>query len=96
VLLRFSMFFHTLINRNNADLGKGVPRNHVFHGSWELLFFLFLDADREMIGHRHAVSIPQSLKNCADAVLVEPACRADLRARQAAGNQIRTFPSQYY
>ena len=25
--------------RNNADLGKGVLRRHVFHDAWELLFF---------------------------------------------------------
>ena len=31
--------FHILIYRNNADLGKGVPRQHVFHDAWELLFF---------------------------------------------------------
>jgi len=37
-LLDFHVF-HILISRNNADLGKGVPRKHVFHESWELLFF---------------------------------------------------------
>jgi len=31
-----------MLYRNNADLGKGVPRWHVFHGTWELLFFLSL------------------------------------------------------
>src|SRR5580658_1556577 len=31
-----------LIFRNNADLGKGVPRRHVSHGACELLFFVFL------------------------------------------------------
>ena len=31
--------FNRLVNRNNADLGKGVPRPHVFHEAWELLFF---------------------------------------------------------
>jgi hypothetical protein len=30
--------------RNNADLGKGVPRLHVNHESWELLFFTKLSA----------------------------------------------------
>ena len=30
---------HKLTHRNNADLGKGVPRRHVFHDAWELLFF---------------------------------------------------------
>jgi hypothetical protein len=25
--------------QNNADLGKGVPRPHVTHEAWELLFF---------------------------------------------------------
>jgi hypothetical protein len=30
-----------MVFRNNADLGKGVPRRHVFHEAWELLFFLF-------------------------------------------------------
>jgi hypothetical protein len=30
-----------MIYRNNADLGKGVPRQHVFHEAWELLFFFF-------------------------------------------------------
>ena len=29
-----------MVYRNNADLGKGVPRPHVFHEAWELLFFL--------------------------------------------------------
>jgi hypothetical protein len=33
---------HTLVYKNNADLGKGVPRQHVFHEAWELLFFRFL------------------------------------------------------
>jgi hypothetical protein len=28
-----------MVYRNNADLGKGVPRQHVFHEAWELLFF---------------------------------------------------------
>jgi hypothetical protein len=29
-----------MLYRNNADLGKGVPRQHVFHEVWELLFFV--------------------------------------------------------
>jgi hypothetical protein len=29
--------------RNNADLGKGVPRQHVSHDAWELLFFFVFD-----------------------------------------------------
>ena len=37
--------FHILISRNNADLGKGVPKRHVFHGAWELLFFHDLHCD---------------------------------------------------
>ena len=41
VLLHVSQVFHRLINRNNADLGKGVPRQHVTHEAWELLFFIF-------------------------------------------------------
>jgi len=44
VLLSSIQFFHTLVNRNNADLGKGVPRQHVFHEAWELLFFSFFAA----------------------------------------------------
>ena len=31
--------FQRLVPRNNADLGKGVPRQHVLHEAWELLFF---------------------------------------------------------
>jgi hypothetical protein len=42
VILRVPAVFHRLVYRNNADLGKGVPRQHVFHEAWELLFFLKL------------------------------------------------------
>jgi hypothetical protein len=31
-----------MIYRNNADLGKGVPKPHVFHEARELLFFRLL------------------------------------------------------
>ena len=34
---------HMLIYRNNADLGKGVLWQHVFHGARELLFFCFVE-----------------------------------------------------
>jgi hypothetical protein len=40
VILRNVLYFHRMGYRNNADLGKGVPRRHVFHDAWELLFFL--------------------------------------------------------
>jgi hypothetical protein len=39
VLLKNSLDFHRMVYRNNADLGKGVPRQHVLHDTWELLFF---------------------------------------------------------
>src|ERR1035437_5231448 len=39
VILLELLVFHRLVYRNNADLGKGVPRQHVFHEAWELLFF---------------------------------------------------------
>src|ERR1039458_5191777 len=42
VILPDSLVFNRLVNRNNADLGKGVPRRHVFHEAWELLFFSVL------------------------------------------------------
>ena len=44
VLLCTFQYFHRIVYRNNADLGKGVPRQHVFHEAWELLFFSFLAA----------------------------------------------------
>jgi len=40
VLLYSECDFHKLVPRNNADLGKGVPWQHVFHDARELLFFL--------------------------------------------------------
>ena len=44
----FVLQFCTLILRNNADLGKGVPRLHVNHESWELLFFRILTRARSV------------------------------------------------
>jgi len=47
VLFWHGAFFHIIIYRNNADLGKGVPRQHVFHEAWELLFSLLYHESRD-------------------------------------------------
>jgi hypothetical protein len=46
------------VYRNNADLGKGVPRPHVFHDAWELLFFIFSALPRERICGYPFLSLP--------------------------------------